>query len=123
MHYGTGHDLLVVCCQQPTLAGVQMLVGLGTEAGDPAEGPAHSAFPLCAHGVGAILDHGDIPRVANLHDGVHVGDMPAHMGQHQEFGAAALRFGLQVARIEFEIFVDLDQDRTPARIVDGPWHG
>ncbi len=95
-----------------------MLVGLGAEAGDATEVPRTGLLPACTHGVGAVFDQEQTEFLADVHDGIHVADVPAHVREHEEARLALLRLGAEVVQIDVEGLVDLDQYGNAAGIVD-----
>ena len=117
-----GGQVGIVGRQQAALAGVDVLEGLGAEAGDHAEGAAQPAVPARAHGVGAVLDQQQVVAPADLQQAVHVGDVAAHVGQQQDPRAGLGGLAVQVLQVDVIGLGDLDQHRLRARVGDGPRH-
>ena len=125
-HVGPGqyrrarHQLLVVGGDESTLAGVDVLVGLRAEAGRDPVGAALRLPPPRPHRVRAVLDDRDAERVGGLHEGVHVGDVSAHVREHQHPRLAGLRLAREVVEVDDEVLGDLHQHRLAPRRRDGP---
>ena len=86
-----------------------MLVSLGREASHFAEVARLFPFPGSAHGMRTILDHRDPEIIANFTNGIQVGDVAAHVREHQELGATFTGLGAQIVNIGQPVVTDLDE--------------
>ena len=120
---GARGNFRVIGGQQPALARVDVLVGLGGKAPDRAEIARFSAIPAGAHGMRAILDHRDPGGIADLHQPLHVAQMTAHVRDQQHPGPAGLDLRGKVLQIEPQVLVDFHQHRPGAQGGDGAGHG
>ena len=80
----TGHQVRVIRHDQPSLARVDVFVGLRGIARDSPVTARGNTVPLRTHRVGAILDHRDPMGITHSHDFIHVAHMAAHVAEHQE---------------------------------------
>ena len=78
--------------------------------------------PARAHGVRAVLDDRDAEGVGDVHERAHVGDVPAHVREHQHPGLARLRLAREVVDVDDEVLGHLDQHRRAAGGGDGSRH-
>ena len=88
------------CGDQPAFARIHMLVGLRAEAGHLAEIPGAHAIIAGSHRMRAILDHDDAAARAEFGDRRHVGDMTAHVRQHQKASTAGSSLGVEIGEVD-----------------------
>jgi hypothetical protein len=106
-----GHEVRIVRRDQPTLAGIDVLVGLRGVTGHQTVAPRGRSVPFRTHRVGAILDHLNTGGVADLHQAIHVADMATHVAEQQHARATGLRLGGQVLDVDGQCFGRLDENR------------
>ena len=78
--------------------------------------------------MGAVLDDGDLVLLRDLVDLLHLGNLAAHVGEHEplDLGArrsALLDLTLEVLHVHDVGFSALHVDGDAARVVDGRGHG
>ena len=97
-----------------------MLIGLAGIAAHLSVATAGRAGPPRPHRVRASFDDGQPRLCRQRHQGVHVADMPPHVGEHEHLGLA--RFPLQVLQIDDEALGHAYENRQRADARDGPGH-
>ena len=73
--------------------------------------------------MGAVLDHPNAARGADLRHRVHVGHVAAHMAEEEELRPRRISLRRQVVDVDSQPVVDLHQHRFSARMGDGAGHG
>ena len=97
-----------------------MFIGLGGIAAHAAKAARPLVIPLCPHRMRTVFNDGDTGRIANLHQALHITDMPAHMAEHQNLGLICL--GFQIRQIDHQIFGHTDKNRPRAHRSDRAGH-
>ena len=119
IHDRPGHNLLIVRSDKATLARVNVFIRLGAETANSAESPALFAAPSRAHRVRGVFDQADGVGPANGQHPIHIGNMTAHMREHQKLNVGIGRLVLQVVEIDGKIRCGFDQQGNTAGVVDG----
>jgi hypothetical protein len=117
-----GHQVGIVRRDQPALPGIDVLVGLRGVAGRQPVPPRGRSVPLRPHRVRAILDHPDTQSVADLHQPVHVADMPPHVAEQQHPRPARPGLPGEVVDVDGQRLGRLDEDRLGADAGDRARH-
>ena len=121
---GGGGERRVVGAEEAALAAVDHLRRLRREArGARVAGAAElDVVPADAEGVRAVLDDDEVELVGELVDGLHVGDLPAHVRQQQVRRHARHDLRAQVVGVHHVGVGRLDVHRRRAGVVDRRRH-
>mmetsp|Transcript_32935 Transcript_32935/g.97807 ORF Transcript_32935/g.97807 Transcript_32935/m.97807 type:complete len:372 (-) Transcript_32935:61-1176(-) len=128
VHGNLGGHEVVVREEEAALSRVQHLVRLRRDAGGDAVVAAvgrvlGAVTEAHTDGVRAVLEEDHVVLVADPLHLVHVGELAAHVGDHQVLGAGLLGLHLQVLGVQDVAGGGLHVDRLGVRVVDGRRHG
>ena len=117
------HQLGVAGDQEAALARIDVLVGLRTVAGGDTVQSALGVPPRRTHRMGAVLDHNYAVRIGDTHQRIHIGEVPAHMGEQQDARFARLDFAPQILKVDDQFGGDFNEHRLTASRVNGAGYG
>ena len=97
-----------------------MLISLaGVTADDPGASRPGIA-PFCAHRMGTVFNHLEIVRLRQIHQSIHINDVPTHVRQHQNIGLIGL--GRQILKINDQPFGHTNKNGHCTNRGNGPGH-
>mmetsp|Transcript_23086 Transcript_23086/g.60765 ORF Transcript_23086/g.60765 Transcript_23086/m.60765 type:complete len:606 (+) Transcript_23086:257-2074(+) len=119
---GARGDLVVVGAEEAALTRVDHLGSLRGEARDIGGAAGLDAVPLDAEGVRAVLHHLQVELLRDLVHSLHVGELAAHVCEHQVLGVGRDALA-HVVRVDHVRLRALDVLGHGAGVVDRRGHG
>ena len=73
--------------------------------------------------MGTIFDEDEVVLAYHLHDGIHVGNVPSHVGHQQNLRTRSSSFPVEVFGVHAPLSIALNENRNGSGVFNHAWDG